>query len=165
MAGLRRRAVALAAAGWVLALLGGGAVAAEAAQDGREYRPYEGIARGTEGVVAVPLAIRNEGPEAMVCAASLAHWYTETLGTVGPGETLRLTFWHDAATGSLALLNAVEDRMPVEAVRCGPPGTPHAARIALPFRAGAAPAEIARRCGPAPVDGAFRCEAVEGEGG
>jgi hypothetical protein len=57
-----------------------------------------------------------------------------------------VTLWHDPETGELSLLNATEDRMPVERIACGTEGAPHAAPLSLPFRAGPAPARLARRC-------------------
>ena len=111
--------------------------------DQGSYEPYSGIERGTDGVVAVPLRVLNTTQGPLVCAAALAHWYSAPLGTVAPGATLEVTLWHDPADGSLALLNRIEDRMPVERIACRAE-TGEAAPLPLPFRAGPAPAALER---------------------
>lgn len=112
------------------------------------YRPYEGIIRGTEGAGRVQLEIRNVGPGDLICSASLAHWYSEPLGRVASGRVLDVTLWHVPQTGVLNRLNAVGDRMPVEAVWCGTPDTDQGARgrVELPFIAGPIPARLLRSC-------------------
>lgn len=117
------------------------------------YVPYSGIIRGTEGAEPVELRIENATAEPISCIVSLAHWYSERLGQVDAGATLTTTLWHDPDSGVLNLLNATDDRMPIEAIWCGRSEALHATRdrIALPFASGAAPEAMKRICrnGPA----------------
>ncbi len=89
------------------------------AEPRKEYIPYGDIERGTEGVTEVTLSVENNAASVVRCSASLAHWYSMDLGDVGPGATLKVSLWHNPATGSLDLLNAARDRMPIEAIWCG----------------------------------------------
>lgn len=100
---------------------------------------------GTEGLVAVPVEITNTGETALSCAAGLAHWYSQALGTVGFGATLSLTLWSDPATGAVTLLNPKGEQMAVERVWCGPAGNDWAARYELPLLRRAGQAETAQR--------------------
>jgi hypothetical protein len=106
------------------------------------------IARGTKGATAIPLAVTNEGASRMRCEAALAHWYSLSLGEAGPGEAVRATLWLDPQSGEVAIRNQGGDRMPVEALWCGVAGDSFATRsvVALPNRAGSAPAPIRLAC-------------------
>ena len=133
-----RQFCAAVVVGWA-----GGAVA-----DSPPYVPYSGIIHGTEGAVAVPLRVLNDTGVAIVCQAELAHWYSVDLGAVAVGETLEVTLWHDPATGRLNLMNATQDRMPVDAVWCGHRPKVHDARgrVSLPYVIGTAPVALVRVC-------------------
>lgn len=104
--------------------------------------------RGTEGLSAVPVEIRNETSLPIACAASIAHWYSAELGRAGPGETLALPLWSDPATGTVVTLNAVQDRMPVLALWCGLAGRDVSTRSDIPLvrRAGAPEPAVRRAC-------------------
>lgn len=106
--------------------------------------PYSGIIHGTEGADPVALAITNATGGALECGASLAHWYSQDLGTVAPGVSLALTLWHDSGTGVLNLMNATDDRMPVEAVWCATDTA--RTRLDLPMTTGEAEARLHFTC-------------------
>lgn len=115
-----------------------------------EARP---IARGTEGVVAIPFAATNEDPERIACSASIAHWYSLELGEAGQAETVRATLWFDPKSGEISILNEIEDRMPVMTLWCGLAGRSWATRSQVP---------LSRRAGDAPDPFELAC-AREGE--
>ena len=123
--------------------------------------PYSGIQRGTEGVDPVRVTISVTGEAPVACSASLAHWYSQDLGSIGPDATLVVTLWHDPITGETSLLNASEDRMPVEAIWCGVADRFRDTRTRLPlaFEAGKTAPQLGYVCSPAP---AGRMSCVEG---
>ncbi len=109
------------------------------------------------GLVAVPAAaatqpfdvtIRNAGETVLACDASIAHWYSNALGEIAPGETLRFSLRADAANGTVFLRNAVGDDMPVQRLWCGLKGQSWATRaeIGLDRRIGQMPEPIALDC-------------------
>ena len=112
------------------------------------YVPYSGIIHGTEGAVAVPLRVHNGTGGPIRCQAALAHWYSVDLGEAVVGGTLAVTLWHDPATGRLNLLNATQERMPVEAVWCGHKPRVHdtRGRVGLPYVIGTSPLALDRVC-------------------
>jgi hypothetical protein len=122
----------------VCALAIGLLFAAAAKAESGAYVPYSGIIHGTEGATAVTLSAENHTNTALTCEAGLAHWYSETLGSVPPGTALELTLWHAPETGVLNLLNATDDRMPVEAIWCGRANdfTNTRTRLTLPMQKG-----------------------------
>lgn len=123
------------------------------------YVPYSGIIHGTNGADPVEISISNATGGQLTCDAALAHWYSEELGAIAPGARLALTLWHDRETGVLNLMNATDDRMPVEAVWCVL-GTARA-RLALPMTTGKARARLAFTCRVA-GDGALGCDVADG---
>lgn len=128
------------------------------------YVPYSGIISGTAGVERVVLRVKNDTGSVMVCSAALAHWYSETLGRVPAGMWLVVDLWHDPETGVINLMNATDDRMPVEAVWCGAADdlTATRTRVPLPLRAGDAPKRLLRHCS-AGNDTGWICPAPEPE--
>ncbi|TNB48866.1 hypothetical protein FF124_07025 [Martelella lutilitoris] len=96
--------------------------------------PYSGIVHGTEGAEPVEISIANETDTSLDCRAALAHWYSDELGRIAPGDRLTVTLWHDGETGVLNLMNATDDRMPVEAIWCASDAA--RARLDLPMTAG-----------------------------
>jgi hypothetical protein len=109
------------------------------------------------GLVAVPAAaatqsfdvtINNTGDTVLACDASIAHWYSNALGDVAPGKTLRFTLRADAENGTVFLRNTVGDDMPVQRLWCGLKGQSWATRseIALDRRVGEMPAPISLDC-------------------
>ena len=125
----------------VILLLAGTAVPAAA----EETRP---IRSGTAGQIAVPFSATNAGPERMACSAAVAHWYSVDLGEAAAGETVAATLWFDPASGEITILNASEDRMPVQALWCGVAGRSWETRSAVPLarKAGSAPGPIRLVC-------------------
>ena len=123
------------------------AVALASAQE-RVYVPYSGIISGTAGAEPVELLVTNRASAAMVCTAALAHWYSENLGEIPPQGTLPVTLWHDPKTGVINLLNASNDRMPIEAIWCGLAGnmSETRSRLLLPFAIGPASHQLLRIC-------------------
>ena len=114
----------------------------------------EPVVRGTEGLVAVPFTAENFGSGALVCSAALAHWYSLDLGRAAPGGRIEGTLWYDRQDGNLFLLNAVQDRMPVQALWCGSAGQAWTTGASVPLE---------RRIGavPKPIHLACRAEAEE----
>lgn len=123
----------------------GMAVAAAAAAEHDEP-----IARGAAGLVVLPFAAKNDSPGSIVCSAALAHWYSVEFGAAARDETVRATLWFDPRSGTTFVLNAREDRMPIQALWCGFARHAWATRAAvdLPQRAGATPAPLQLTCTP-----------------
>lgn len=94
------------------------------------------------------VTIHNKGETVLACDATIAHWFSDGLGVVAPGESLRFTLQADIDTGTIFLRNAVGDDMPVQRVWCGLKGKSWATRaeIALERRAGELPKPIALDC-------------------
>jgi hypothetical protein len=110
----------------------------------------EPAARGTAGLVALPFAAKNGSPSRIVCSAALAHWYSIEFGSAVRDETVRATLWYDPGSGATFVLNAREDRMPIQALWCGLYGHAWETRavVALPQRAGVAPPPLNLTCTP-----------------
>lgn len=128
----------------VLVALSAGLFSLPALADSGTYVPYSGIIRGTEGADPVEVSILNETDSPIDCQAALAHWYSDELGRIDPGGELTLTLWHDPETGVLNLMNATDDRMPVEALWCSTDTA--RTRLNLPISAGAEEAELRFSC-------------------
>ncbi|WP_068414362.1 hypothetical protein [Labrenzia sp. OB1] len=108
------------------------------------YVPYSGIVHGTEGADPVEISIVNETGVQLDCKAALAHWYSEELGRIAPSGELTLTLWHDPETGVLNLMNATDDRMPLEALWCSADTV--RTRLDLPIAAGKTEATLRFLC-------------------
>jgi hypothetical protein len=95
---------------------------------------------GTDGLLAAPVAVMNASAEPISCTAELAHWYSQEVGEAAPGATAHIALWFEPATGTYVLLNAKQERMPVESLWCGLAGRAYATRsvIALERKVGAA---------------------------
>jgi hypothetical protein len=135
---LRRLLFPMLGAGMAMA---GGVAAAEEA---------EPVVRGVAGLTALPFAARNESPDPIVCSAALAHWYSVEFGKAAHGESVQASLWYDPRTGETFVLNALKDRMPIQFLWCGIAGDAWANRaiVALPQRAGVAPAPLELTCAP-----------------
>ncbi|KAA8999445.1 hypothetical protein FJU30_14020 [Affinibrenneria salicis] len=70
------------------------------------------------------------------------------LGDIQQGKTLRFNLWKNSATGEVFVLNAHQDRMPVQSLWCGESRDAYNSRrqLALPDRRGRAPRPITLRC-------------------
>ncbi|WP_180898253.1 hypothetical protein [Martelella soudanensis] len=90
------------------------------------------------------ISVTNETGSSLDCRAALAHWYSDELGRIEPGDRLMLTLWHDDKTGVLNLMNATDDRMPVEAIWCASDSA--RARLDLPMTAGKEAATLRFSC-------------------
>jgi hypothetical protein len=123
----------------LLAISVAGAAAAEEA---------EPVARGAAALLALPFAAKNGSVGRIVCSAALAHWYSVEFGTAASGESVQATLWYDPWSGATFVLNALEDRMPIQALWCGLAGHAWATRAAieLPQRAGTAPTPLRLTC-------------------
>jgi hypothetical protein len=108
----------------------------------------EPVARGAAGLVALPFVARNGAHGPIVCSAALAHWYSIEFGKAESGESVQATLWYDPRSGATFVLNALEDRMPIQALWCGFAGNGWVTRavVALPQRAGAAPSPVRLIC-------------------
>lgn len=89
---------------------------------------------------------RTDGP--IDCGVALAHWYSTDLGEAAPGAFVEATLWVNSTDGTVYLLNAGGDRMPVQTLWCGVAGRSWATRseIRLERRADAAPGAIRVVC-------------------
>lgn len=114
------------------------------------------------GLVAVPaaaatqsfeVAVKNTGETVLACDASIAHWYSNALGDIAPGETLRFVLRADAGSGTVFLRNDLGDDMPVQRVWCGLKGQSWATRaeISLERRIGEVPESIVLDCAGKPT--------------
>ena len=123
------------------------------------YVPYSGIIRGTHGAVPVVVKLINHTDQLLNCQAALAHWYSADLGNIVVGETLEITLWHDPKTGVINLLNASQDRMPVEALWCGVSQNLRdtRSRLDLPMQTGPAEPEMEFEC-TAKADALVQCQ-------
>ncbi len=108
------------------------------------------IVRGTDGLMEMPFVARNEGPGMIACSAALAHWYSFDLGRAAPGGSVQAALWYDPKDGNVYLLNAMKDRMPVQALWCGFAEHAWATRTLVPIERAAAgvPAPIHLTCAP-----------------
>jgi hypothetical protein len=91
------------------------------------------LERGRAGLDEIPLAVTNAGKETLSCGATLAHWYSQPIGTVAPGAVMKSSLWLQRDTGAVFLLNQLEDRMPVERLWCGKDGESWATRSEIPL--------------------------------
>lgn len=145
--------------GRLLLTLSAGLFSLPADAESGTYVPYSGIIHGTDGADPVEISIMNKTGGPLDCRAALAHWYSDELGRIVAGDQLSLTLWHDSETGVLNLMNATNDRMPVEAVWC----TTETARtrLDLPMTTGKAEARLHFTCETS--DGAnLSCDALSG---
>lgn len=117
-----------------------------------------GVNRGTDGLTPIPVDIANGSDTDISCKVSLAHWFADDVGRAGPGERVTGTLWFDRHNGTLYFLNALEDRMPVERLWCGPAGNTWQNRfeVVLRRKAGQDIKPIQLKC--AAQDGVFTCE-------
>lgn len=74
---------------------------------------------GNARLVAVPLTVVNDGAEAIGCRAAIAHWFSAEVGTAPAGGAVEATLWAEPESGTVFLVNAAGDRMPVESLWCG----------------------------------------------
>ena len=114
---------------------------------------------GTAGLDRVSFQALNRSDAAIACEASIAHWYSAEIGRAAPGETVAADLWSDPASGAVYLLNAGQDRMPVQVLFCGIEGKAASTRsdILLARRAGAAEPAIDLACDGATPDGKLAC--------
>ena len=108
---------------------------------------------------AVQFSVTNTGAEALECAASIAHWFSEELGEIAPGATLEFSFGYDLPSGTIFRLNERDDEMAVQRIWCGNSGAAWETRAELPMQreAGAAAGAVVLNC--AAAAGKTRCEA------
>ncbi|AJY44997.1 hypothetical protein [Martelella endophytica] len=118
----------------VVIALSAWAFSSPAQAESEAYVPYSGIVHGTDGAEPVEVSVTNETGDSLDCRAALAHWYSDELGRMDPGGRLTVTLWHDGETGVLNLMNATDDRMPVEAIWCASEDS--RARLDLPMKTG-----------------------------
>ncbi|MBC7281078.1 hypothetical protein [Hoeflea sp.] len=105
------------------------------------------------------ISVANETGDTVQCRVALAHWYSDDLGAIAPGDELTLTLWHDTETGVLNLMNATGDRMPVEALWCSTDAA--RTRLNLPLAAGKMEAALRFSC-RASDDAGLSCNAKGG---
>ncbi len=146
-------------AGRLFITLSSGLFALSAQAESGTYVPYSGIIHGTDGADPVEISIMNETGILLDCRAALAHWYSDELGQIAAGERITLTMWHDSETGVLNLMNATDDRMPVEAVWCATDTA--RTRLALPMTTGKAETRMQFSC-RVRDDATLNCDVVGG---
>ncbi|MBS9477305.1 hypothetical protein [Ancylobacter radicis] len=118
------------------------------------------VERGVEGLEAVPFRVRNATDRPLACAAAIAHWYSAAIGTVAPGGRLDAQLWSKAASGEVFLLNAQQDRMPIQTLWCGYEGADVSTRsmIRLERRAGAREPGVELDCRAGATAQALDCQ-------
>lgn len=92
---------------------------------------YIDVAKGTEGLVHVPVDVRNTGTAPLSCTIELAHWYSMNLGEALPGGRTVIDMWFDPAKGAYLVLNDRQDNMPIEAAWCGIAGKAYQTRVPI----------------------------------
>lgn len=85
----------------------------------------------TEGLVAVDLAVRNDGEKPILCQAEIAHWFATDLARVAPGETASLGLRVNTHSGTWAAMNTAGEALPVERAWCGVEGHTYETRFDL----------------------------------
>ncbi|WP_213989870.1 hypothetical protein [Sodalis sp. dw_96] len=113
--------------------------------------------RGTQGLLPFSLTIGNSGTSPLECQATTAHWYSVSLGRIGAGKKISAPLWKNPASGEVIILNAHQDRMPVQRIWCGAEGQSWQTRseVTLPTRRGESPQSIALAC--ASLAGSTNC--------
>jgi hypothetical protein len=91
------------------------------------------IERGRAGLEEIALSVTNSGAESISCGATLAHWYSQPIGTVAPGAVITSKLWLQRESGAVFILNDLEDRMPVERLWCGKDGESWGTRSEIPL--------------------------------
>lgn len=104
--------------------------------------------KGTDGLTQLDFSVENGGQATVSCDVKLAHWYSDHLTTIAPGKTEGFTLWSDAKNGAVYMMNATQDRMPVERLWCGLEGKSWDTRheIDLPRLGGQTATAAALRC-------------------
>ncbi|MBC8719899.1 hypothetical protein [Ochrobactrum sp. Marseille-Q0166] len=97
---------------------------------------------------SLDITVKNSGKTALVCSASIAHWFSVDLGEVSPGTSQSFSFGVDVKTGNVFQLNTVGDEMAVLRIWCGHKGNDWATRAEIPMerRAGVSPKPIRLTC-------------------
>lgn len=97
---------------------------------------------------SLDISVENSGKTALVCSASIAHWFSADLGEVSPGTSRSFSFGVDVKTGNVFQLNTVGVEMAVQRIWCGLKGNDWATRAEIPMerRAGISPEPIRLRC-------------------
>lgn len=97
---------------------------------------------------SLDITVENSGKTALVCSASIAHWFSADLGEISPGASRSFSFGVDLKTGNVFQLNAVGNEMAVQRIWCGHKGNDWATRAEIPMerRAGVSPDPIRLRC-------------------
>lgn len=120
------------------------------------------------GLIAVPafsdtqtveITVQNSGATALACQASIAHWYSVSLGEIAPDASLTFALGADIDSGTAFLRNTAGDEMPVQRLWCGLKGKDWATRFEIPLerRAGVALKDMTLIC--ADRDGKTECSA------
>jgi hypothetical protein len=91
------------------------------------------LERGRDGLEEIVLSVANSGADAISCGATLAHWYSQPIGTVAPGAVMTGKLWLQRESGVVFILNELEDRMPVERLWCGKDGESWSTRSEIPL--------------------------------
>ncbi|WP_421851012.1 hypothetical protein [Oricola sp.] len=97
---------------------------------------------------SLEITVKNSGRDALDCNASIAHWFSEDIGRIAPGESLSFSFGYALESGTIFRLNDVGDEMAVERIWCGKAGEDWATRaeIAIDRRAGKLPGPVSLSC-------------------
>lgn len=97
---------------------------------------------------SLDITVENSGKSALVCSASIAHWFSADLGEIGPGASRSFSFGVDVKSGNVFQLNTVGNKMAVQRIWCGQKGNDWVTRAEIPMerRAGVNPEPIRLRC-------------------
>lgn len=74
---------------------------------------------GTEGLEPLRLVVRNASSGDLACEAQIAHWYSIGIGRIAPGDLMTRRLWRDPASGTVSVLNAKRENLPIESLWCG----------------------------------------------
>ena len=111
-----------------------------------EHAPV--VERGVAGLQAVVFTMHNAGEVPMSCGASIAHWYSLSLGTAPPSGVVTTTLWFDPLRGAVFKMADGDVRLPVEVLWCGLEGKSWETRfeVDLPRQLGIVPRPVTLTC-------------------
>ncbi|MCX2699002.1 MULTISPECIES: hypothetical protein [Ochrobactrum] len=105
-------------------------------------------ASATANSQSLDITVENSGKSALVCSASIAHWFSADLGEVAPGASRSFSFGVDVKNGNVFQLNTVGNEMAVQRIWCGHKGNDWATRAEIPIErhSGIIPKPVHLRC-------------------
>ncbi|GIX14037.1 MAG: hypothetical protein KatS3mg118_1996 [Paracoccaceae bacterium] len=107
------------------------------------------VAPGTQtaGLERLPLRVTNAAAGPIACAAQIAHWFAMPLADIAPGATAEIALWRHPESGTVMILNARGEALPVERIWCGHAGRAWQTRAQIAIDRSRPAAPIALSCG------------------